>query len=75
MSGAENVGGMSQGRYATVAARHGIAKDPAHGAVVPPIHLSTNFAFEGLGRKRAYDYTRTGNPTRDLLAGAPPAAA
>lgn len=55
---------------ATMAARHGIACDPAHGAVVPPLHLSTNFAFDGFGRKRAYDYTRTGNPTRDLLGGA-----
>jgi len=54
-------------RLATIAARHGIADDPAHGAVVPPLYLSTNFTFEGLGRRRRYDYTRSGNPTRDLL--------
>jgi cystathionine gamma-synthase len=36
--------------------------------VVPPIHLSSTFAFEGFGRKGAYDYTRSGNPTRDHLA-------
>jgi len=53
---------------ATIAARHGIASDAAHGAVVPPLYLSTNFTFEGLGRRRRYDYTRSGNPTRDLLA-------
>jgi cystathionine gamma-synthase len=53
---------------ATIAARHGIASDAAHGAVVPPLYLSTNFTFEGLGRRRKYDYTRSGNPTRDLLA-------
>jgi cystathionine gamma-synthase len=29
--------------------------------------LSTNYSFEGFGRKRAYDYSRSGNPTRDLL--------
>jgi cystathionine gamma-synthase len=52
---------------ATVAARHGIGGDPAHGAVVPPLYLSTNFTFEGFNRKRRYDYTRSGNPTRDLL--------
>jgi cystathionine gamma-synthase len=39
-----------------------------HGAVVPPIHLSSTFAFDGFGKKRTYDYTRTGNPTRDYLA-------
>jgi cystathionine gamma-synthase len=37
---------------------------------VPPIYLSTNFAFEGFRQPRRYDYTRSGNPTRDQLAGA-----
>jgi cystathionine gamma-synthase len=48
--------------------RAGIASDLHHGAVVPPIHLSSTFAFDGFGKKGAYDYTRTGNPTRDYLA-------
>lgn len=52
---------------ATRAVRAGIASDTAFGAVVPPMHLSTNFRFEGLGRPRQYDYTRSGNPTRQLL--------
>ena len=55
---------------ATLAARAGVEADALHGAVMPPLHLSVNYAFEALGRKRAYDYTRTANPTRDLLAGA-----
>jgi cystathionine gamma-synthase len=54
----------------TCAVRAGIATDLHHGAVVPPIHLSSTFAFEGFGRKRLYDYTRTGNPTREYLANA-----
>jgi cystathionine gamma-synthase len=57
-------------RAATRAVRAGIATDLHHGAVVPPIHLSSTFAFEGFGRKRLYDYTRTGNPTREHLANA-----
>jgi cystathionine gamma-synthase len=40
------------------------------GAVVPPIHLSSTYAFRGYGDKRAYDYSRSGNPTRDLLGNA-----
>lgn len=52
----------------TRAVRAGIATDRHHGAVVPPIHLSSTFAFEGFGQKRQYDYTRSGNPTRDILA-------
>ncbi|MEP6905357.1 MAG: cystathionine gamma-synthase [Gemmatimonadales bacterium] len=55
-------------RASTRAVRAGIATDLHHGAVVPPIHLSSTFAFEGFGKKRQYDYTRSGNPTRDLLA-------
>src|SRR5437667_11797650 len=55
---------------ATCAVRAGIASDLHHGAVVPPIHLSSTFAFEGFGKKRLYDYTRTGNPTREYLANA-----
>jgi cystathionine gamma-synthase len=37
---------------------------------VPPIHLSSTFSFDGFGKKRLYDYTRTGNPTREHLANA-----
>jgi len=54
----------------TRAVRAGIESDTQHGAVVPPLHLSTNYSFEGFGRKRPYDYSRSGNPTRDLLANA-----
>lgn len=52
----------------TRALRTGIDTDPAHGAVIPPLHLSSTFSFAGLGEPRPYDYTRSGNPTRDLLA-------
>jgi cystathionine gamma-synthase len=51
----------------TRAVRVGIETDRQHGAVVPPLHLSTNFAFAGFNQKRTYDYSRSGNPTRDLL--------
>jgi cystathionine gamma-synthase len=54
----------------TRAVRAGIESDTQHGAVVPALHLSTNYSFEGFGRKRAYDYSRSGNPTRDLLGDA-----
>jgi cystathionine gamma-synthase len=51
----------------TTAVRAGIDRDVAHGAVTPPIVLSSNFSFAGFEQKRKYDYTRSGNPTRDLL--------
>ncbi len=51
----------------TAAVRAGIDRDTAFGAVTPPIVLSSNFSFAGFDKKRQYDYTRSGNPTRDLL--------
>lgn len=54
----------------TRAVRASIESDSQHGAVVPPMHLSSNFAFAAFGEKRQYDYTRSGNPTRDALADA-----
>jgi cystathionine gamma-synthase len=58
----------SRANPATLAVRAAIESDTQHGAVVPPLHLSSNFAFAGFGEKRQYDYTRSGNPTRDALA-------
>jgi cystathionine gamma-synthase len=50
--------------------RAGLECDDTTGCVVPPIHLSSTYAFRGFADKRAYDYSRSGNPTRDLLANA-----
>ena len=55
---------------ATRAVRAGIDRDTAFGAVTPPLVLSSNFSFAGFNDKRQYDYTRSGNPTRDLLGDA-----
>lgn len=60
----------SSASKATRAVRASIESDTQHGAVVPPLHLSSNFAFKALGEPRQYDYTRAGNPTRDALADA-----
>ncbi|MDO5697525.1 MAG: cystathionine gamma-synthase [Dermatophilus congolensis] len=52
----------------TRAIRADIETDSTHGAVIAPIYMSTNYAFEGFDQPRKYDYTRCGNPTRDVLA-------
>jgi cystathionine gamma-synthase len=54
----------------TAAVRAAIESDSQHGAVVPPLHLSSNYTFSEFGQKREYDYTRSGNPTRDALGDA-----
>ncbi len=60
--------GKSGRQPQTLAARSGLGTDSGHGAVVPPLHLSSTFTFDGFGNKRDYDYSRSGNPTRDTLA-------
>ena len=51
-----------------------IGSDGEHRAVIPPLHLSANFVFDQVGACPRYDYTRSGNPTRDHLAAAIAAA-
>ena len=60
--------GQSEHAAATRAVRAGINSDAHHGAVIPALHLSSTFRFRGFAEKGEYDYTRSGNPTRDLLA-------
>jgi len=54
----------------TRAVRAAVGTDQEHGAVMPPLYLSSNYTFAGLGVKRQHDYSRTSNPTRDHLADA-----
>lgn len=57
-------------RPVTRAVRAGLDTDAQHGAVVPPIALSSTFTFAGFNQRRTYDYSRSGNPTRDALGSA-----
>ncbi|WP_146340922.1 cystathionine gamma-synthase [Nesterenkonia sp. NBAIMH1] len=54
--------------FSTHAIHTGQDIDEVYGAVVPPLHLSTTFAPDGIGNLRnGYDYGRAGNPTRTAL--------
>jgi len=53
--------------FETRAVHTGQQPDPATGAVVTPISLSTTFAQDGVGAHRGYAYSRSGNPTRTAL--------
>ncbi len=61
---------MTESTPATRAVRAGLTSDQEFRAVVPPVHLSSTYAFEGLGEPGRYDYSRSGNPTRSILADA-----
>ncbi|WP_342373002.1 PLP-dependent transferase [Propioniciclava soli] len=55
---------------ATAGVRSGIDSDTGQRSVVPPIYLSTNYRFAGLRQPGPFDYSRSANPTRSLLADA-----
>ncbi|CAI3803742.1 cystathionine gamma-synthase [Rheinheimera sp. MM224] len=61
---------MSKQHSATVAARAGIAQDSAYGAVTPPLYLTSTYELKAFRQPGKYDYSRSNNPTRDLLGDA-----
>jgi len=54
-------------KQATIAVRSGLNDDEQYGCVVPPIHLSSTYNFTDFNEPRAHDYSRGGNPTRDVV--------
>jgi cystathionine beta-lyase/cystathionine gamma-synthase len=53
--------------FRTRAIHSGQERDPATGAVVPPIHVASTFVQHQVGEWREFDYSRSGNPTRKAL--------
>ncbi len=52
----------------TNAIHAGERPDPTTGALAPPLYQTTSYAHDGPGQNKGYCYTRTGNPTVDVLA-------
>lgn len=52
---------------ATILGTRGVAEDRAHGAVAPPLSLSTTFRWRDHRDKPPYDYARRATPNRDQL--------
>jgi cystathionine gamma-synthase len=63
----DDVEGIDRMQFETRAVHAGHQPDPATGAVVPPLSLSTTFAQRGVGGHQGYEYSRSGNPTRAAL--------
>ncbi len=55
-------------RAATIVAAARPSADPAYASLSPPIWSSDTFRWEDADTKPRYDYSRTVNPNRDLLA-------
>ena len=54
-------------RFETRAIHVGQEPDEAYGAVNVPIYQTSTYAQPGVGKPKAYDYARSGNPTREAL--------
>jgi len=46
----------------------GMGADPAYGSIAPPLYLSSTYLWPNLTDKGSYDYGRSNNPNRDILA-------
>ncbi|KAJ3168225.1 hypothetical protein HDU88_001664 [Geranomyces variabilis] len=53
--------------FGTRAVHAGQEPDPITGAVIPALSLSTTFAQSAAGVHKGYDYSRSGNPTRNAF--------
>ncbi|HVC39983.1 MAG TPA: cystathionine gamma-synthase [Candidatus Dormibacteraeota bacterium] len=53
--------------FETRAIHAGQEPDPVTGSVVPAVHLSTTFRQSAVGAHQGFEYSRSGNPTRQSL--------
>ena len=51
----------------TLIVRGKVQPDPTTGAIIPPIYQTATYALEEVGKDRGFDYTRSANPTRQIL--------
>ncbi|MBD2527033.1 cystathionine gamma-synthase [Nostoc sp. FACHB-133] len=53
--------------FETKAIHEGQPSDPETGAVIVPIYLTSTYEQAAIGQHKGYEYSRTGNPTRNAL--------
>ena len=54
-------------KFDTRVVRAEIEPDPSTGSVIPPIYQTATYILPEVGRDKGYDYTRSANPTRQML--------
>jgi cystathionine beta-lyase/cystathionine gamma-synthase len=59
-----------QPRFETRAIHVGQAADEATGATIVPVYQTATFTQDAIGTHRGYEYSRSGNPTREALEAA-----
>ena len=54
-------------KFDTKVVRAGITPDPTTGSIVPPIYETATYVLDEVGKDKGFDYTRSSNPTRQVL--------
>jgi len=54
-------------KFDTKVVRAAIEPDPTTGSILPPLYQTATYVLEEVGRDKGFDYTRSANPTRQLL--------
>lgn len=57
-------------KFGTKAVHAGVKPDPATGAIMTPIYQTSTYVQSAPGVHKGYEYSRTGNPTRNALENA-----
>ncbi|MDA7968829.1 MAG: PLP-dependent aspartate aminotransferase family protein, partial [Gammaproteobacteria bacterium] len=54
-------------KFATKCVHAGQQPDPLTGSIIPPIYQTATYVLPEVGRDLGFDYTRSSNPTRQIL--------
>jgi len=64
------MGDVTNMKFGTKAIHAGVEPDPSTGAIMTPIFQTSTYVQDGVGNHKGYEYSRTGNPTRNALENA-----
>ena len=54
-------------KFDTKVVQAGMTPDPTTGAILPPLYQTATYVLEEVGRDKGFDYTRSANPTRQVM--------
>jgi len=56
-------------KFDTKVVQSGMTPDPTTGSILPPLYQTATYVLEEVGKDKGFDYTRSSNPTRQVLEG------
>ena len=54
-------------KFGTKVIHAAIKPDPITGSILPPLHQTATYVLEEVGKDKGFDYTRSANPTRQMM--------